>query len=73
MPGRAAHFTRASLRRVMEGVRAAGVRNYRIDISPDGTISIVIGETAAISVRGNSCDDILGPVRRHQPVLGKGG
>lgn len=55
-----AHWREADVKRALNAAEKARLRSYRVDIAPDGTISIVVG-AAAKSVRGNSCDDLIAP------------
>jgi hypothetical protein len=57
--GRAAHWHEADLKRAHVATAKAGVRNYRVVIDPNGTISIIVGQAAKAPAQGNSCDDLL--------------
>jgi hypothetical protein len=59
MAARAARFTEADVKRAVAGVAKSGARDYRIELLLDGTISIVIGATAKLVGRRNTCDDLL--------------
>lgn len=59
MSARAAtSFREADLKRAFAAARKAGVRQYRVDIQPNGVISVVIGGKATAPA-ANSCDDLL--------------
>lgn len=65
----AARFTQADVSRAISAAEKARLRSYRIDITPDGTISIVVGTASKGPARGNSCDDLLEPdAVRHNPL-----
>ena len=55
-----AHWREADVKRALNAAEKARLRSYRVDIAPDGTISIVVG-AAAKAARGNSCDDLINP------------
>ncbi len=54
-----AHWREADIKRAIAAAEKARLRSYRVDITPDGTISIVVGGAVKANVRGNSCDDLL--------------
>lgn len=54
-----AHWREADVKRALAAAEKARIRSYRVDITPDGTISIVVGAAAKSPTRGNSCDDLL--------------
>lgn len=57
---RMAAFTKASVRRAIEAVEAAGKPIAAIDFPPEGDFRIVIGTPAAvISEEPNPWDDVL--------------
>lgn len=56
--GKPARFLEADVRRAMSAVQKAKVRDYRVDIRPDGTISVVVGTGARAPAAANSCDDL---------------
>lgn len=35
------------LKRAIDAAKAAGLRSYRVEIAPDGTISLIVGEQSA--------------------------
>lgn len=43
----------------MSAVAKAGIREARVEIAPDGTISVIMGQGAKLPARRNSWDDIL--------------
>lgn len=55
-----ASFREADLKRAIAATAKAGVRHYRVDIQPNGVISVVIGAAATAPASANSCDDLLG-------------
>jgi len=57
--GKHARFLEADVKRAVCAAEKAGVRNYRVDIGIDGTISIVVGAASKSPARRNSWDDIL--------------
>jgi len=57
--GKPARFLEADVKRAVSAAVKAGVRNYRVDIGIDGTISIIVGQAAKLPAQGNSCDDLL--------------
>lgn len=54
-----AHWREADVKRALSAAEKARLRSYRVDITPDGTISIVVGGAVKATSRGNSCDDLL--------------
>jgi hypothetical protein len=54
-----AHWREADVKRALNAAEKARLRSYRVDIAPDGTISIVVGSPVKPAGRGNSCDDLL--------------
>ena len=52
-------FSQTDATRATRAAMKAGVRDFRIDIAPDGTISIIVGSSARLPARPNSCDDLL--------------
>jgi hypothetical protein len=56
-----AHWREADVKRALNAAEKARLRSYRVDIAPDGTISIVVGAAAKSPTRGNSCDDLVNP------------
>ena len=54
-----AHWREAHVKRAIAAAEKARLRSYRVDITPDGTISIVVGATSKAPARINSCDDLL--------------
>ena len=59
MSARAARFTEADVKRAVSGAAKSGAREYRVELLPDGTISIVVGAAAKLVGRRNTCDDLL--------------
>jgi len=57
--GKPARFLEADVKRAMGAAQKAKVRDYRVDIRPDGTISLIIGSAARVAAGSNSCDDLL--------------
>lgn len=57
--GTPARFHEADLKRALVATAKSGLRDYRVNVLPDGTISIIVGAAARQSARGNSCDDLL--------------
>lgn len=57
--GKPARFHEADLKRAVNVARKANIRDYRVNIMPDGTISLIVGTTARIPSASNSCDDLL--------------
>lgn len=55
----ATSFREADLKRAIAAANKAGMRHYRVDIQPNGTISVIVG-SEAISKPGSSCDDLIG-------------
>lgn len=55
-----AHWREADVKRALNAAEKARLRSYRVDIAPDGTISIVVGAVSK-PARGNSCDDLINP------------
>jgi hypothetical protein len=55
---RLARFTKTEIRRALEAAQAAGLRNPRVEISPDGALSIVGGSDERGS-RTNPWDTVL--------------
>lgn len=53
-----AHWREADVKRALNAAEKARLRSYRIDIAPNGTISIVVGDVSKVA-RGNSCDDLI--------------
>lgn len=47
------------LDRAFAAVTKANVRDYRVTIEPDGTISVIVGTAARTPAKANSCDDLL--------------
>ncbi|MXO89115.1 hypothetical protein [Alteraurantiacibacter aestuarii] len=39
-------FTQVDVQRAISAARDAGLRDYRVEIAPDGTIAIVVGAAA---------------------------
>ena len=37
------HWRQADVKRAIAAAEKAGLRNYRVEIAPDGTISIIVG------------------------------
>jgi hypothetical protein len=37
------HWRQADVKRAIEAARKAGIEAYRVEIAPDGTISIIVG------------------------------
>lgn len=56
---RAARFTEIDVRRAVKAAARSGVRDYRVSLMPDGTISIYVGAGANAPAPANSCDDLL--------------
>ncbi len=54
-----ATWREADVKRALAAAEKARLRAYRVDIAPDGTISIIVGAPNKTAVRGNSCDDLL--------------
>lgn len=54
-----AQWREADVKRALAAAEKARLRSYRVDISPNGTISIVVGGSNKPQNRGNSCDDLL--------------
>lgn len=52
------HWREADIKRAISAAEKARLRSYRVDITADGTISIVVGAAAKAPARGNSCDDL---------------
>jgi hypothetical protein len=57
MTARAARFRQSDITRAAAGMMKAGVREYRIEIDPNGKMVIVASPTAALA-GGNSWDDV---------------
>jgi hypothetical protein len=55
----APRFYQVDLKRAVGVMQKSGVRSYRVDIQPNGAISIMVGDAASTPVVGNSCDDLL--------------
>jgi hypothetical protein len=56
---RPARFLEVDLKRAVSAVAKSGVRDARVEISLDGTITVVMGAAAKLSNRRNTCDDLL--------------
>jgi len=56
---RTARFLEADLKRAISACEKAGLRDYRVEIAMDGTISVIVGTGSTAPRRRNSCDDIL--------------
>lgn len=59
MTAKAAHFRQADLTRTVKAMEASKVRDYRVEITVDGTIAVIVGSAAAKPARRNSMDDLL--------------
>ena len=59
MSARTARFLEADLKRAMSAAIKVGIREAGVEIAPDGTIAIIIGASAKLSGRRNTCDDLL--------------
>lgn len=59
MGARPAHFRQADIKRTLDGIDASKWRNARVEISPDGTISIILGDAAKAPARRNTMDDLV--------------
>lgn len=60
MVARKANFLESDLKRAVGAMEKSGVRNYRVDIQIDGTISVHVGAATVKAVRRNSVDEIFG-------------
>jgi hypothetical protein len=56
-----AHWREADVKRALAAAEKARIRSYRVEITTDGTIAIVVGAAAKSPTRGNSCDDLINP------------
>lgn len=59
MASRAARFTEADVKRAISAAAKSGVRDFKVSLAHDGTISIVVGADARGNITPNSCDDLL--------------
>ena len=57
VPKRFTRFRQADIKRAAKGLSDAGVRDFRIEVDPNGKIIIQAG-SAATRARGSSWDDI---------------
>jgi hypothetical protein len=55
------HWREVDIKRAISAAEKARLRSYRVDIAPDGTISIVVGGAVKATSRGGSCDDLIYP------------
>lgn len=60
MSAKPATFRQADLTRTAKAMEAAKIRDYRVEIGPDGTIAVIVGGAATKPARRNSMDDLLG-------------
>jgi hypothetical protein len=58
MSNRAATLKQSDLTRYAKAMQAAGVAEWRLDLLPDGTQSIIVGKQGC-SKRGPNPDDLL--------------
>lgn len=58
MANRPATLKQSDLTRYAKAMRAAGVQEWRVDVKPDGTVSIVAGKSDDAS-GPNPCDRLL--------------
>lgn len=58
MANRAALLKQADLTRYLAAVRKAGMEVRRVEIAPDGRVSVITGGTASED-GGNPCDRLL--------------
>jgi hypothetical protein len=56
-----AHWREVDIKRAIGAAEKMRLRSYRVDIAPDGTISIVVGAAIRPQSRGGSCDDLINP------------
>ncbi|WEK42930.1 MAG: hypothetical protein P0Y64_16555 [Candidatus Sphingomonas colombiensis] len=61
MGARASHWRQDDIKRAINAAEKSRLRQYRVDIATDGTISIVVGGQANGPMRRNTCDDLLDP------------
>ena len=59
MSNRPANLKQSDLTRYAKAMQAAGVSEWRVDLLPDGTVSIIAGKAPA-SQRGPNPDELLG-------------
>jgi hypothetical protein len=50
------HWRQSDIKRALAAAQQAGLPSYRVEISPDGTISIVVGDPAD-TANPDSCND----------------
>lgn len=45
-PPRKGNWRQADVKRALDAAQKAGLSSYRVEIAPDGTISIIVGDSA---------------------------
>ncbi len=60
MSAKPATFRQADLTRAVKAMEAGKIRDYRLEIAPDGTIAVIVGSAATKPARRNSMDELLG-------------
>lgn len=55
-----AHWRQSDVRRAIGAAQQAGLSVYRVEICPDGTISIVVGEASETAADPDALGDLVG-------------
>ena len=57
---RKAPWRQADVKRAIGAAEQAGLQSYRVEIAPDGTIAIIVGEPSQTAADPDSYSDLLG-------------
>ena len=52
-------FKQSDMTRAFKCAREAGYDDVRVDVSPDGTMSVIVGSAAKVAGRRNSFDELM--------------
>jgi hypothetical protein len=56
-----ARWKQTDLKRALSAAEQAGLSSYRVEIAPDGTISIVVGDPADTAASPDAYRDLMNP------------